>query len=84
LISPAAAECLKANADNQSAQGALTIGRAKDAAGRPERPYILRLSANACLDAKDPDEAVKATRTITSIRPTRRSSPTSSAWSARR
>jgi len=61
---PAAAACLKANADSQRAQGVLTVGRAKDAAGRPERPYILRLASDACLDAEDPDEAVKATRTI--------------------
>ena len=63
-LSIPAAACLKANADAQSAQGVLTVGRAKDAAGRPERPYILRLAADACLDAEDPDEAVKATRTI--------------------
>jgi hypothetical protein len=65
LSSPAAvAACLKANADAQRAQGVLTVGRAKDANGRPERPYILRLDADACLDTEDPDEAVKATRTI--------------------
>jgi hypothetical protein len=63
LSAPAAA-CLKSNAEAQSAQGVLTIGRAKDAAGRPERPYILRLAADACLDAEDPEYAVKATRTI--------------------
>jgi len=60
----AAAACLKANADNQVAQGTLTIARAQDAAGRPERPYILQLRASACLDADDPDDAVKSTRTI--------------------
>jgi len=62
--SPAAAECLKDNVDEQSAAGQLTIVRAQDAAGRPERPYILRLAAAACLDADDPDDAVKSTRTI--------------------
>jgi hypothetical protein len=60
----AAAACLKANADNQVAEGQLTIGRAQDAAGRPERPYILQLRGTACLDADDPDDAVKSTRTI--------------------
>jgi hypothetical protein len=60
----AAAACLKANTDNQTAQGQLTIGRAQDAAGRPERPYILQLQGSACLDADDPDDAVKSTRTI--------------------
>jgi hypothetical protein len=64
LSAPAAAACMKSNAEAQSAQGVLTIGRAKDAAGRPERPYILRLAADACLDADDPEYAVKATRTI--------------------
>jgi hypothetical protein len=34
------------------------------AAGRSERPYILRLASNSCLDADDSDEAVKKTRTI--------------------
>ena len=60
----AAAACLQANVDDQVAQGVLTIGRAQDAAGRPERPYILQLRDTACLDAKDPDDAVKGTRTI--------------------
>jgi hypothetical protein len=65
LLAPvAAAECLKANADGQRAEGKLTIGRAQDAAGRPEQPYILQLAASACLDAEDPDDAVKDTRTI--------------------
>jgi hypothetical protein len=60
----ASAACLKANVDDQVAQGQLTIVRAEDAAGRPERPYILQLRGTACLDAQDPDEAVKSTRTI--------------------
>src|SRR5262245_56412131 len=64
LATPAATECLKANIDNQPAQGQLTVIRAKDAAGRTERPYILQLRANACLDADDPEDAVKSTRTI--------------------
>jgi hypothetical protein len=64
LATSAAAECLKANVEGQSAEGQLTIGRARDAAGRPEKPYILRLTSNACLDADAPDDAVKSTRTI--------------------
>ena len=60
----ASAACLKANVDDQVAQGQLTIARAEDAAGRPERPYILQLRGTACLDAQDPYEAVKSTRTI--------------------
>jgi Domain of unknown function (DUF4431) len=64
FVTPAGADCLKSNVDGQPAQGQLTIGRAKDGMGRPERPYILRLAANACLDASDPEEAVKSSRTI--------------------
>jgi Domain of unknown function (DUF4431) len=66
LYSPisATADCLKANVEGQMAQGQLTIGRAHDAAGRIERPYILHLTTDACLDSDDPDEAVKSTRTI--------------------
>ena len=40
LASPAVAECLKSNVEGQSAQGQLAIGRARDAAGRPETPCI--------------------------------------------
>jgi Domain of unknown function (DUF4431) len=61
---PAHAQCLKPNLEGQAAEGQLTVGRAQDANGRPERPYILRLSANTCLDAEPPDDPVKATRTI--------------------
>ena len=64
LASSAVAECLRSNVEGQSAQGRLAIGRARDAAGRPETPYILRLAANACLDAKNRDEIVRRARTI--------------------
>jgi hypothetical protein len=64
LATSAAAECLKANVEGQIVQGQLTIGRARDAAGRPERPYILQLTSNSCLEADDPDDVVKSTRTI--------------------
>jgi hypothetical protein len=64
LATSAAAECLKANVEGQAAQGQLTIGRARDAAGRLERPYILRLTSDACLDSDDADDVVKSTRTI--------------------
>jgi hypothetical protein len=60
----AAAECLKAEVEGQVAEGLLTIGRAEDAAGRPERPYILQLTADACLDGHEPEDAVGSTRTI--------------------
>jgi hypothetical protein len=64
LATSAVAECLKSNVEGQSAQGQLAIGRARDAAGRPETPYILRLASNACLDANNRDEAVRRARTI--------------------
>lgn len=64
LATSAAAACLKSNVEGQAAQGQLTIGRAHDAAGHRESPYILRLASDACLDADDPDEAVKRARTI--------------------
>lgn len=64
LATSAVTECLKSNVEGQSAQGQLAIGRARDAAGRPETPYILRLASNACLDANNRDEAVRRARTI--------------------
>ena len=60
----ASAACLKANVGDQIASGRLTVIRAHDGMGRPERPYILRLDASTCLDAEELDEAVKQTRTI--------------------
>jgi hypothetical protein len=64
LATPALAECLKANAEGQAAEGRLIVERAQDANGRPERPYILRLASASCLDADDPEDAVESTRTI--------------------
>src|SRR5262245_27159479 len=49
VATSATAECLKANVEGQNALGQLTVARARDAAGRPEKPYILRLKSNACL-----------------------------------
>jgi uncharacterized protein DUF4431 len=60
----AGAACLRANSEAQVVEGRLTVGHARDAIGRPEKPYILRLVANACLDGEDPDEAVASTRFI--------------------
>src|SRR5690348_2692730 len=64
LPTSAPAECLKANVEGQIAQGQLTIGRAHDAAGRVEKPYILHLTTDTCLDSDDLDEVVKSTRTV--------------------
>src|SRR5688572_13771990 len=64
LATPAAAQCMKDNEPGQTAEGRLTIGSARDAAGRPQQPYILRLPAARCLDALDPEDNVKSTRTV--------------------
>ena len=63
FVTSATAECLK-DVEGQTAQGQLTIGTAHDAAGRLEKPYILRLASSVCLDTADPADAVRATRTI--------------------
>ena len=64
LASPAVAECLKSDVKGQITEGRLAIGRARDAAGRPEIPYILRLASNACLDADNRHDTVRRARTI--------------------
>jgi hypothetical protein len=61
-IMPADA-CMSDTADAE-VEGTLTIARARDAAGRPQRPYILRLAAPACLSASEPEDSVKSTGTI--------------------
>ena len=63
-VTPAFAECLKSNVEGQYAQGLLSIGRARNAAGQPETPYILRLKSSACVDSKNRKNAVRRVRTI--------------------
>ena len=55
--------CMK-DGENAEATGRLAIGSARDAAGRPQRPYIVTLSSPACLTATDPEDSVKNTRTV--------------------
>jgi hypothetical protein len=62
-MAPASA-CMKDTAASEVAVGRLVIAKAKDAAGRPERPYILNLRMAACLTATDPEDSVKQTSTI--------------------
>jgi hypothetical protein len=64
LCIDAEAACLKANADDQIAEGRLVIGRFKDFAGRREDAYILQLRAPACLDGEDEMDRVKRTNRI--------------------
>lgn len=62
---PSAAEtCMSDKSDSETAVGRLSIGKAKDAAGRPERPYILTLRRPMCLTADDPEDNVGNTHTI--------------------
>jgi len=62
-IAPAVA-CMSDQSQQESAEGKLAIATKQDAAGRPERPYILTLAKPACLTAQDPADSVKSTRTI--------------------
>lgn len=65
MVQPlAAAECLKDNQEAAAIEGRLSVGRAKNAAGRPQQPYILTLKEPACLIAEDPADSVKSTQTI--------------------
>lgn len=47
-----------------NAVGVLSIASVRDAAGRPQRPYIVTLSAPACFTASDPEDSVKSTRKV--------------------
>jgi hypothetical protein len=58
------AACMKGGDKGAVAAGRVSIGKARDAAGRPQRPYILTLSAPACLTAPDEEDNVKSTRTV--------------------
>ena len=66
LFIPAAApaECMSDDGGVEIAEGRLTVQRAEDAAGREERPYILKLASPACLDTADDDDRVESTMTI--------------------
>jgi hypothetical protein len=63
--SQAAAEpCMSDSSEKETAVGKLSIGKARDAAGRPEHPYILTLQTPACLTADDQQDNVSKTLTI--------------------
>jgi hypothetical protein len=59
-----AAPCLKDQGNVERAEGRLAVKNAKDAAGRPQRPYILTLEQPVCLDSDDAESQVETTRTI--------------------
>ena len=56
--------CMKGGDEGADATGRVSIGKARDAAGRPQQPYILTLAAPVCLTAPDAEDNVKSTRTI--------------------
>jgi hypothetical protein len=60
----AAVSCMSDKSEAETAVGRLSIGKAKDAAGRRERPYILTLQKPVCLTTDDPDDNVGNTHTI--------------------
>lgn len=62
-IAPALA-CMSDQSQQESAEGKLAIASRRDAAGRPEKVYMLTLQSPACLTANDPADSVKSTRTI--------------------
>ena len=62
-IAPALA-CMSDQSQQESAEGKLAIASRRDAAGRPEKVYMLTLKSPACLTAQDPADSVKSTRTI--------------------
>jgi hypothetical protein len=64
LMAMPAIACMSDQSGEEIAEGKLSIASKRDAAGRPEKPYILTLPAPACLSAKDPEDSVKSTRTI--------------------
>ena len=78
---PAAqAQCMKAMSEAR-AEGYLTVGRFRDAAGRPETAYILRLTRPVCLDGA-PGAARPAARRIHIFSPDDRTARKISASSA--
>jgi hypothetical protein len=61
---PVAAACMSDASKTEIAEGKLAIASKRDAAGRPQKVYILTLPKPACLTAYDPDLNVKSTRTL--------------------
>jgi hypothetical protein len=64
LAATPALACMSDRSKQEIAEGRLAIASKRDAAGRPEKPYILTLASPACLTATDPDDSVESTRTI--------------------
>lgn len=58
------AACLKANSDNQTAEGRLRDILFVDFAERKERAFILELATPACLDGEDEIDKVESAKRI--------------------
>jgi hypothetical protein len=56
--------CMKADAAGEIAEGRLARQTFKDAAGRPERVFILKLPSPVCLSGTDEFDNVQNARTI--------------------
>jgi hypothetical protein len=62
--SAAAAQCVEADKPGTTFEGALTQHTFRDAAGRPEKAFILTLSAPVCLSGTEESDNVRSARTI--------------------
>lgn len=56
--------CLSDSSSDQTVEGRLAILDAQDAAGRPQKPYVILLSQPICLTAEEPDDSVSSTKTV--------------------
>lgn len=63
VATPAWSACMQAGRE-EHAQGRLVTGRFKDAAGRRETAFILRLRATVCLQGSDEFDKVASAKTI--------------------
>jgi hypothetical protein len=59
-----AAACMQANAEEQIAEGRLSLGQFEDAAGRPEQAFILTLPVPTCLSGNDEMDNVEGAESI--------------------
>ena len=59
-----AAECMHANDASEIAEGSLSQKTFEDAAGRPEKAFILTMPVPTCLSGTDESDNVKSSTTI--------------------
>lgn len=63
-IEAQAAECVRADQNDQIAEGRLAAGSFQDAAGHRESAYILQLPVPTCLSGAEPQDNVKRASSI--------------------